>query len=68
MDGLDGTLVGRGWDGPMLAPVGTEAPPLASERKRHHWLLRDGGLWEVVSGTNYVGAARVRIICVGEAK
>ena len=27
-DGLDGTLVGRGWDGPTLAPVGTGAPPL----------------------------------------
>ena len=28
-DGMDGVLVGRGWDGPTLAPVGTGAPPLA---------------------------------------
>ena len=31
MDGKDGTLVGRGWDGQMLAGSGTGAPPLALE-------------------------------------
>ena len=31
IDGLDGTLVGQGWDGPTLAPSGTGAPPLALE-------------------------------------
>ena len=28
-DGLDGTFVGRGWDGPTLEGAGTGAPPLA---------------------------------------
>ena len=67
-DGLDGALVGRGWDGPTLAPAGTGAPPLAPEQECHHWLLRGDGLWEVVAGTNCVGAARAQIICVGAAK
>ena len=43
-------------------------PPLAPEWERHHWLLRGGGLWEVVAGTNCVHAARARSICVGAAK
>ena len=30
-DGLDGALVGRGWDGPTLAGAGTGVPPLALE-------------------------------------
>ena len=30
-DGLDGTLVGQGWDGPTLASAGTGAPPLTPE-------------------------------------
>ena len=67
-DGLDGALVGRGLDGPTLAPAGTGAPPLVPEQECHHWLLRGGGLWEVVAGTNFVSAARARSICVGEAK
>ena len=44
-DGLDGVLVGRGWDGPSLAPAGTGAPPWEPEQERHWWLLRGGGLW-----------------------
>ena len=41
-DGLDGALVGRGWDGRMLAPAGRRAPPWAPEKERHCWLLRGG--------------------------
>ena len=67
-DGMDGVLVGRGWYGPTLACAGSGAPPLAPEWERHHWLLRGDGLREVVAGTNYVGAARARSICVGEEK
>ena len=67
-DGLDGALLGRGWDRLTLAPAGMGAPPLALEQERHHWLLKGGGLWEVVAVTDFVGAARTRIICVGEAK
>ena len=52
--------MGRWWDGMTLAGARTGAPPLAPEQERHHWLLRGGGLWEVVAGTNYVGAARAR--------
>ena len=33
-DVLDGTLVGRGWDGPTLAGAGTGAPPLDLEGQR----------------------------------
>ena len=33
-DGLDGKLVGQGWDGPTLAGAGTGAPPLALEGQR----------------------------------
>ena len=44
------------------APAGTGAPPLAQEQECQCWLLRGDGLWEVVAGTNYVLAARVRII------
>ena len=33
-DGLDGALVGLGWDGLLLAPARTGA----SEQERHHWL------------------------------
>ena len=67
-DGLDGSLVGRGWDGQTLAAAGMGETPLAPEQERHHCLLSGGGMWEVVDGTNYVGAARTRIIFVGEAK
>ena len=66
--GLDGALVGRGWYGRTLAPAGTGAPPWVPEQERHRWLLRGDGLWGVVTGTNCVGAARTRSICVGEAK
>ena len=43
---------------PVLAGAGTGAPPLAPEQERHHWLLRGGGLWEAVAGTNCVVDAR----------
>ena len=66
--GIDGVLVGRGWDGRTLAPAGTGAPPWAPEQERHRWLLSGGALCEVVAGTNFVGAARTRSICVREAK
>ena len=66
--GLDGALVGRGWDGRTLAPDGTGAPPWAPEQERHRWLLRGGALCKVLSGTSFVSAARTRSICVGEAK
>ena len=33
-NGMDGTLMGRGWDGPALAGAGTGAPPLALEGRR----------------------------------
>ena len=67
-DGLDGALVGRKWDGRTLAPAVMGAPPRALEQERHRWLLRGDRLWEVVDGTNCVGAARTRSICVREAK
>ena len=67
-DGLDGTSVGRGWDGTALAGARTGAPPLAPEREHHHWLLRGGGLWGEVAGTNGFGAARAHNICVRKAK
>ena len=67
-DGLDGELVGQGWDGRKLAPVGMGATPWAPEQERHRWLLRGGALCEVVAGTNCVGAARTWSICVGEPK
>ena len=65
-DGLDGALVGRGWDGRTLAPNETGVPPWAPEQERHRWLWRGGALCEVVSGTNFVGAARTWSISVGE--
>ena len=64
MDGTDGKLLGRGWDGLALAGAGMEAPTLVLEQERHHWLLKGGGLWEVMAGTNFVGDARARSICV----
>ena len=67
-DGMDGALVGRGWDGRTLAPAGMGAPPWVSEQERHRWLLRRGKLCKVVAGTNCVSAARTRSICVAEAK
>ena len=60
MDGLDEALVIQGWYGPTSAGAGTGSPPLAPEYERHQCLLRGGGLWEVVAGTNCVGAARAR--------
>ena len=44
-DGLDGALVGRGWDGRTLAPAVMRAPPWAPEQERQRWLLRGDGLW-----------------------
>ena len=67
-DGLNGALVGRRWDGRTLAPAGTGAPPWAPEQERPRWLLRGGGLCEVIAGTNCVGAARTHSIFAGEAK
>ena len=55
-DGLDGAMVGQGWDGRTLAGVGTGAPPWALEQERHHWLLRGSKLCEVVVATNIAGA------------
>ena len=66
--GLDGALVGWGWDGHTLAPAGTGAPPWAPEHERYRWLLMGGALCKVVAGTNCVGDARTRSICVGQAK
>ena len=67
-DGIYGTLVGRGWYGTTLSGAGTGAPLLAPEREHHHWILRGGGLLEVVDGTNCVCAERARSICVVEEK
>ena len=67
-DGLDEALVGGGWDGQTLSGAGTGAPPWAPEQERHRWLLRGGALCEVVAGTNFVGAARTRSVCVEEVK
>ena len=67
-DRLDGALVGQGWDGRTLALPGTGVSPLAPEQELHRWLLRGGALYKVVAGTNCIGAARTRIICVGETK
>ena len=61
-------LMGRWWDGQTLAPADAGVPPWAPEQERHRWILRVGALCKVVSGTNFVGAARTRIICVGEVK
>ena len=55
-DGLDGTMVGQGWDGQTLAGVGTGAPPWAPEQERHQCLLRGSALCKVVVVTNIVGA------------
>ena len=55
-DGLDGALVGQGWDGRTLEGAGTGAPPWAPEQERHRWLFRGSALCEVVAGTNFVGA------------
>ena len=41
------------------------APPWVLEQERQCWLLRGSALCEVVAGTNFVGAARTRSICVG---
>ena len=37
-------------------------------RECHHWILRGFGRREAVAGTNYIGAARARSICVRAAK
>ena len=57
-DRLDGTLVGRGWNGRTLAGSGTGAPPSAPEQERYHWLLRGGGWWVAVSVANCFGVVR----------
>ena len=67
-DGLNGALVGRGWYGRKLSGAVTGTPPWAPEQERHRWHLRGGALYEVVAGTNFFGAARMRSICVGEVK
>ena len=67
-DGIDGALVGQGWDRQTAAGAGMGAPPWAPEQERHFWLLMGGALCKVVSGTNFFGAARTRSICVGEVK
>ena len=59
---------GGGMEGQTLVGAGTGAPTLAPEWERHHWLLRGGGRWEAVAGTNYIGAARAWIIFVGAAE
>ena len=43
-DGLYGTLVRRGWDGPMLAGAGTGAPTLAIEGRR---AVGNGGWYQL---------------------
>ena len=68
MDWMGHWWDGGGMEGLTLAGAGTGAPPLAPEKELHHWLLRGGRLWEVVAGTNCVGAARERSICFGAAK
>ena len=55
-DGLDGALVGQGWDGRMLAGAGTGAPPWALEQERHRWFLRGSAICKVLVATNIVGA------------
>ena len=68
MDWIGHWWEGGGMEGPTLAGVIMVDPPLAPERERHHWLLRSGGWWEAVAGTNFIGAARARSICVGATK
>ena len=65
--------MGRWWyrggmEVPTLPGAVMGAPPLVPKRERHHWLLRGGGRWEVVAGTNCFGAVRERSIRVGSAK
>ena len=67
-DGLDGAFVGQGCNGQTLSGAGTGAPPQAPEQERHRWLLRGSALCEVVAGTNFVGVARTRSICVSDVK
>ena len=50
------------------SPAGTGAPTLAPEQESRHWILRGGVIWEVVAGTNCLGAAKARSIFVVEAK
>ena len=52
-DGLDGALVGLGWDGRLLAPVGTGA----TEQERHHWLA--GYCKQGTNGTDGIDGALV---------
>ena len=54
--GLDGEMVGQGWDGQTLAGAGTGASPWDPEQECHRWILRGSALCEVVAGTNFVGA------------
>ena len=68
MDWMGHWCDGGGMEGLSLVGYGTGVPPLAPEREPNHSLLRGGGRWEAVAGTNYVGAARARSIFVGAAK
>ena len=62
VDGLDGTLVGRGWYGPTLAGTRTGAPLLALEGRR----TADGGTqWLSPIASALQGAQSV---CVRAAK
>ena len=63
-DGLDGALVGQGWDGPTLSGAGMGAPPLALEGRR---AVGSGG-WEKLRRSCKGAESRARIISVGEAK
>ena len=58
--GVRQTNISRRRNGSDTMGTGKIAPPLALEG-RHV-------LCEVVAGTNFVGAARTRSICVGEVK
>ena len=63
-DVLDGALVGRGWDGRMLAPAGSGDPPWATKQELHRWLLRGGdalaGYWlDGTDGTDRLDGALV---------
>ena len=60
MDGVDGALVGLGWDGRSIAPDGTGAP----EQEHHHWILRgcdalSGYCKQETNGTDVLDRAMV---------
>ena len=53
-DGLDGVLVGLGWDGRLLAPAGTGA----TKQELHPWLA--GYCKQGTNGTDGLDGAMVR--------